>query len=69
MGVPFFLSRLTRVLQYAGILNLEDGGPLPAVCVQALHHLLDVNLVYPFTFNFISFFCEPVIQVEVWTRS
>lgn len=55
---PFFQTDNTA-LRYAGILDTDDGGQLPAVCIQALDVLLGVILDYAFIFSFILFSCQP----------
>lgn len=69
VGVWSFFQTDKWALQYAGILNTDDGGQLPAVCIKTLNVLLGVTLVYTFTFSFILFFYQPANYVKVWTRS
>lgn len=58
----------STALLYAGILNTDDGGQLPAVCIKTLDVLLGV-ILFAFIFSFILFFCKTANYVTVWTRS
>lgn len=57
-GVWSFFQTDNRALRYAGILVMDDGGQLSAVCIKALNVLLGVILVYAFIFIFILLFCS-----------
>lgn len=58
-GVWSFFQTDNRALQYAGILDQDDGGQLPVVCKEALDVLLGVILVYTFLFSAaFYFFCQ-----------
>lgn len=50
-GVWSFFQTDYRALQYAGILDQDDGGQLPVACKEALDVLLGVILVYTFYFQ------------------
>ena len=50
-GVWSFFQTDNRALQYAGILDQDDGGQLPVACKEALDVLLGVILVYTFYFQ------------------
>lgn len=50
-GLRDFSQTDNRALQYAGILDTDDGGQLPAVCIKALDVLLGVILVHTFYFQ------------------
>lgn len=45
MGIWSCLQTEKIALRYAGILNLDDGGQLPAVCVEALDLQLGLYVV------------------------
>lgn len=74
-GVWSFFRTDDRALQYAGILDTDDGGQLPAVCWNVLNVLLGVILVHTFLFSALSYFFSnlPIVRMcgteaKLWVK-